>query len=222
MYFDNFIISESNCKAYNACLDFATAPQGRILIISGASHCGKSHLSYITEKNYREAYPEKKVLVTSCETITNEYISSLETGGADEVRSAVCAFDLLVVDNFQFVSGKTETEKMFALWFSKMLSDNKSVVLITDRASQNLARVIGTQNMVNAHLHQPDVSLRRQYVNELSEKYSIALPLSAKNYLACSLSISFSALAGCFKKLSLIASDNKSLTERQIIDSVIY
>ena len=50
--FDNSIVSRSNEKAYQACLDLANNPQGKFVVIYGANSLGKTDLLIVDNMQF--------------------------------------------------------------------------------------------------------------------------------------------------------------------------
>lgn len=63
--------------------------------------------------------------MTSYNDIIFEYTTALLEDKRDEFRRAIYESDLIIIDNMQFIVGKTEIQKEFSDLFSKMLTAGK-------------------------------------------------------------------------------------------------
>ena len=148
--FDNFIVGPSNRFAYAAAKAIAADPAGQIsngevfynynpLFIYGASGLGKTHLlnaiCYEVERNY----PEMKIKYVKAENFANEFIESLGKKTVDEFHNNYRNnIDLFLVDDIQFIAGKTQTEEEFFHTFNSLVDNGKQIVLTSDRPPKEI------------------------------------------------------------------------------------
>ena len=148
--FDNFIVGPSNRFAYAAAKAIAADPAGQIsngevfynynpLFIYGASGLGKTHLlnaiCYEVERNY----PEMKIKYVKAENFANEFIESLGKKTVDEFHNNYRNnIDLFLVDDIQFIAGKTQTEEEFFHTFNSLVDNGKQTVLTSDRPPKEI------------------------------------------------------------------------------------
>lgn len=208
--FENFIVSSSNKKAYDVCRKLVEDLGSHYIVLYGPTSCGKTHLLFAVRNEYLKKYPESKLLMTSYNDIILEYTTALLEDKRDEFRRAIYGFDLIIIDNMQFIVGKTEIQKEFSDLFSKMLTAGKSIIIAFDRPIQYFKKFISNgrndfpEKCSVIKLGYPDISLRVKYLNQMIEKHCIELPQNVKDYIISSNSISFASLQGCLLKLQLI------------------
>ncbi len=143
--FDNFIIGESNKFAQSASIAVAQNP-GKIynpLFIYGKSGLGKTHLMHAIG-NYIVDHSNKTVLyITSDDFITD--FTGLANHGNENNLDYVNQFknkyrnvDVLMIDDIQFLAGADKTQKEFFHTFNSLYSDEKQIIISSDRSPNDL------------------------------------------------------------------------------------
>jgi chromosomal replication initiator protein len=139
--FENFIVGRGNELASAACqavvgnLGKAYNP----LFIYGGVGLGKTHLlqaigNAVTKKT-------NKILYTTSEKFTNNYIQAVKTGKAKEFKNLYRNVDLLLVDDVQFMGGKDGTQEEFFHTFNELHQNDKQIVLTSDRPPKSIPAI---------------------------------------------------------------------------------
>jgi chromosomal replication initiator protein len=91
--------------------------------------------------NYlEENAPDKKVLYTTSENFLNEFIDSLtQQAGGMQFRLHYRNVDVLMIDDIQFLKGKMQMQEAFFHTFNELSSQNKQIVLTSDRPPKEIA-----------------------------------------------------------------------------------
>ena len=130
--FDNFIVGSSNELAYAASkqiCDYEVGDFNPLYIYSDVG-LGKTHLLLsihrnLTLKNVNSIY-------TSSERFTNEYILAIKERKTDEFRKRYRNCDALLIDDIQFLGGKTQTQEGFFHTFNELFLSNKKIIIAGD------------------------------------------------------------------------------------------
>ena len=113
--FDRFVVGSSNRFAHAAALAVANNPAETYnpLFIYGPSGLGKTHLLYAIASVIHEKHPDYNIVYIKGDQFTNELIAALQEGRNAEFRSKYRGADLFLVDDIQFIAGKTSTQEEF-------------------------------------------------------------------------------------------------------------
>lgn len=147
--FETFVVGGSNNFAHAAaraiCDFFPNTSQYNPFFLYGGVGLGKTHLMHAIGNEIYRKFPDKEILYISSETFTNEVISAIRPSMNDEAatRSAALrrkyrAVDVFMIDDIQFVAGKTSTESEFFHTFNQLYLDGKQIIISADRPPREL------------------------------------------------------------------------------------
>ncbi len=139
--FENFIVGKGNELANAACLAVVNnlGKAYNPLFIYGGVGLGKTHL--LQAIGNEVAKKTDKILYTTSEKFTNNYIQAVTTGKAKEFKNLYRNVDLLLVDDVQFMGGKDGTQEEFFHTFNELLQNDKQIVLTSDRAPKAIPAI---------------------------------------------------------------------------------
>ena len=141
--FDNFVMGDFNREAGQAALMIAANP-GRMfnpLFIYSNSGLGKTHLMHAIG-NYiqKVTKPGAKILYFTAEDFVEEYIKFVKgEKEAESLKEYVTSFDVLLLDDIQFLANKVKTQEFFFYIYEKMVNNNKQVVITSDKQPSELS-----------------------------------------------------------------------------------
>ena len=138
--FDNFIPGYNNRFAYAASEAVAKAPARAYnpLFIYGNVGLGKTHLMHSIGLSILETNPAAKIALVSSEKFTNELINAIKNKSVDQFRTKYRSLDVLLVDDIQFLAGKTQTQEEFFHTFNDLHMNNKQIILTSDRTPKEI------------------------------------------------------------------------------------
>ena len=139
--FDNFIVGRGNELAHAACLAVVNnlGKAYNPLFIYGGVGLGKTHL--LQAIGNAVAGKTSKILYTTSEKFTNNYIQSVKTGKAKDFKNLYRNVDLLLVDDVQFMGGKDGTQEEFFHTFNELQQNDKQIVLTSDRPPKSIPAI---------------------------------------------------------------------------------
>ncbi len=209
--FDNFVKGESNQLASSAAWAVAQNPGGtrfNPLVIYGETGLGKTHLvqgigNFIALKNSR-----LKVLYTTSEHFTQEFINAIQNNKVNEFISFYRSIDTLIVDDIQFFAGKEKTQDNFFHTFNALHQAGKQLILTSDKPPRDLDNVDDRlisrfQWGLIVDIQPPDFETRMAILQKKSIDEGFELPSNIIEYLAKNISSSVRELEGSL--ISVIA-----------------
>lgn len=134
--FESFIIGSFNELAHAAALSI-TQNLGKLynpFFVYGGVGLGKTHLLQAIGNQVRKDHPELRVLYLTSEKFMNELISLIQNREPlHSFKEKYRNVDLLIIDDIQFIAGKTKTEEEFFHTFNALYESGKQVVFSSDK-----------------------------------------------------------------------------------------
>jgi chromosomal replication initiator protein len=138
--FDSFIVGRSNTLAHAAAKQVATSRRGEQLMfnplyIHAAVGLGKTHL--LQAVTWSGNSSDRKVLYLTAERFMYGFVSALKTQTTLAFKEAVRAIDVLVIDDLQFLQGRS-TQAEFCHTLNTLIDAGRQVVIASDRPPADL------------------------------------------------------------------------------------
>lgn len=218
--FENFVVGSSNRFAHAACLAVANNPSQTYnpLFIYGSSGVGKTHLMLAIKNFLHEKRPELKVEFIRCEDFTNALIEAVRTGTTLEFHQRFRTVDVLLIDDIQFIAGKTSTEEEFFNTFNALYEANKQIVVTSDRPPKDMLALSERiknrlESGLMADVNPPDFETRVGIINSKASQLGITIPENVVFYIAEQIKSNTRQLEGVVKKLqACININNENIT----------
>jgi len=139
--FDLFVVGRSNTLAHAAAKQVANARRGEAvmfnpLYIHAGVGLGKTHLLQAIAWG-GNAGSGRKVLYLTAERFMYGFVSALKTQTAIAFKEALRAIDVLVIDDLQFLQGKS-TQAEFCHTLNALIDAGRQVVVAADRPPSDL------------------------------------------------------------------------------------
>ena len=214
--FENFVVGRGNELAHAACravvnnLGKAYNP----LFIYGGVGLGKTHL--LQAIGNEVAKHTDKILYTTSEKFTNNYIQAVQTGKAKDFKNMYRNVDLLLVDDVQFMGGKDGTQEEFFHTFNELQQGDKQIVMTSDRPPKSIPaiekRLISRfESGMVADVGKPDVETKIAILEKKSIEKSFPLDKDVLIYIANNVQNNIRELEGALNKVIVIHQLNNSV-----------
>jgi len=137
--FESFVVGKSNrlaCVAAQTIADNLGNSFNPFFIYGGVG-LGKTHLMHSIGHEARRR--GKSVLYVPAEGFTNDLVESLKNGSPEVFREKYRTVDLLLVDDVQFIAGKSATQEELFHTFNALFMAGKQIVLTADSMPDQIA-----------------------------------------------------------------------------------
>ncbi len=206
--FKTFIVGSTNTFAYAACKAVAQNQTGAYnpLFIYGPSGLGKTHLLLAIKHEVNLKKPNLNVLYINGESFTNEFISAIEREKTREFHEKYRNVDYLLMDDIQFLAGKTQTQEEFFYTFNDLHQIGKQIVLTSDRPPKEIKTLEDRLRTrfewgLLADIAPSDFETRVAIIRRKSELLNVTIPDDVINYIAKNLKNNIRQLEGAVKKI---------------------
>ncbi len=201
--FDTFVIGSFNNLAYAAAQAALERPgiTYNPLFIYGDTGRGKTHLVQAIGNQFKKQYPGRKVFYLTSEKFAVDYTDSVQAGTANRFKDKYRQYDLLIMDDVQFLSKKDKTQEELFHLFNALHDTNKQIVFSSDRPPVAIAdiaeRLKGRlASGMAVDIGEPDMESRMAIVQKKSALHGVILSNEVIEYVATSMSGSIRELEG--------------------------
>ncbi|MBQ3276454.1 MAG: chromosomal replication initiator protein DnaA, partial [Oscillospiraceae bacterium] len=229
---DNFVVGPSNKYAHAASIAVSHNPGGLYNPLSnyGNSGLGKTHLllaigGYIHDKN-----PRARIVSVKGDDFTNDLVHCLQTGAMEQFREKYRQADLLLMDDIQFIAGKTQTQEEFFHTFNSLYEAGKQIVVTSDRPPMEMSKLedrIRTRLEwgLMADVQPPDLETRMAIIRNKAVQLGMLLPDDVVAYIGEKITSNVRQIEGVIRKLTayqnLLGEDITIATVDRAIKDVI-
>ena len=136
--FESFVVGSNNELAHAAATR-VTKELGKLynpLFLYGGVGLGKTHLLQAIGNKVSAENKDRKVLYISAERLTADIVEAIGNNTIDELKNRYAKLDLLMIDDIQFIAGKTKTQEIVFSTFNELYGKNKQILLSSDRPPQ--------------------------------------------------------------------------------------
>lgn len=227
--FENFLEGDSNRLARSAGMAVANKPGGTSfnpLLIFGGVGLGKTHLAHAIGVEIKDKYPEKTVLYISAEKFTQQYIESVKKNTRNDFIHFYQLIDVLIIDDVQFLSGKSGTQDVFFHIFNHLHQNGKQVILTSDKAPVDMQDI--EQRLLSrfkwglsAELQNPDFETRISILKNKLYRDGVEMPEEIIDHVAKNIKTNIRELEGAIISLIAQSSFNKREVTLELAQQVV-
>ncbi len=172
--FETFVFGGSNALAHAAALRVADARPGapvsfNPLFIHSAAGLGKTHLLNAISWRIRQNQPSRKVLFITAERFMYHFLAALKARDVISFKDEFQSIDVLLIDDFQFLQGKSMQQE-FCHTFNSLVDSKRQVIIAADVPPSQLESI--DQRMRSrfagglvVDIDTPELELRRQILH---------------------------------------------------------
>ena len=227
--FDNFLEGDSNRLGRSAAKAVAAKPGGTSfnpLLIFGGVGLGKTHLAHAIGVEIKEKYQDKTVLYIAAEKFTQQYIEAVKKNTRNDFIHFYQLLDVLIIDDVQFLSGKTGTQDVFFHIFNHLHQNGKQVILTSDKAPVDMQDI--EQRLLSrfkwglsAELQLPNYETRISILKNKLYRDGVNINDDIVEYVAKNIKTNVRELEGAIISLIAQSSFNKAEITLELAQDVV-
>lgn len=206
--FNSFVVGPFNELAHAAAQAVIRKPgiAYNPLLIYGPTGLGKTHLIQAVGNHFRIQAPDRKVYYVTSERFSMDYVSALQAGKVQTFKEKYRQYDLLIMDDVQFLAGRDKIKEEFFHLFNYLHDSNKQLVFSSDQhpnVIQNLEERLKSRlsaGMV-VSVTPPDHQSRLAIVRTKAANHNVIIPDEVLDYLAGAIEGNVRELEGALNTL---------------------
>ena len=226
--FDRFIVGKNSELAYAACRAVA-AGLGKTynpLFLYGGVGLGKTHLIQAIGNEVLTNFPDLKVVFTTCEHFTNNFVQSIRDGKVDQFKKKYREVDLLLVDDVQFLSSKEGSQQEFFHTFNSLYEKQRQIVISSDRAPLEISDITDRLRSrfsmgLIADIQPPEVETKVAIIYKKAALEKLVISEEVAYFIATKVKSNIRELEGCLIKLGAHASLTGMPIDREMAKNVL-
>jgi len=226
--FETFVIGSSNRFPHAAAVAVAEAPGKAYnpLLVYGESGLGKTHLLHAIGHYVRSLYTGAKVRYVSSEEFTNEFINAIRDDRQDRFKRRYRDVDVLLIDDIQFLEGKTQTQEEFFHTFNTLHNANKQIVLTSDRPPKRLEALEDRlRNRFEwgliTDVQPPDLETRIAILRKKAAMDRLTAPPDVLEFIASKIQTNIRELEGALIRVTAFANLNRQEVDMTLAEIVL-
>jgi len=204
--FETFVIGPYNALAHAAAKTVSEKPgiSYNPLFIYGKTGHGKTHLIQAVGNQVKKT--GKKVFYVTSERFAVDYFNSLQSGTANSFKDKYRQYDVLIMDDVQFLANKEKTQEELFHLFNALHDTNKQIVFSSDihpallsGLEERLVSRFGQGMIVD--IPAPDLESRSAILKAKAAQNSISLADDVVDHLAYTIEGNIRELEGALNTI---------------------
>ncbi len=224
----SFVVGKTNELAY-AAASAVIEEIGRKynpLFFYGGTGLGKTHLIQAIGNEIKVRYKDKvRVKYVSSEKFTNDVIYGIRNRRMEDMKDKYRNVDVLIIDDIQFIGGKTTTEEEFFHTFNALYENNKQIIISSDRPPKFIPTLEDRlrsrfEGGMIADISYPDYELRLAILKTKLQERGAALPENILEFIANKIQKNLRELEGVLNRILFYQYAKKEVTLKMVEEIV--
>ena len=162
----------------------------------------------------------------SSEEFTNEFINSIKDNRPRPFQRRYREVDVLLIDDIQFLEGKTQTQEEFFHTFNALHNANKQIVLTSDRAPKRLEALEDRLRSrfewgLITDVQPPDLETRIAILRKKAAIDRMTAPPEVLEFIASKIQTNIRELEGALIRVTAFASLNRQEVDLTLAEIVL-
>lgn len=225
--FESFAVSTTNQMAYAAATAVSKNPGTAYnpLFLYGRTGVGKTHLMHAVANSLLSARPNMRVVYCMGEEFLNEIVEAIQTKTSRQFKQKYRSAQLLLVDDVQFIAGKTTAQEEFFHTFNAVHREGGQVILTSDRPPSEISRLEDRlrsrfEGGLTVDVAAPDFELRIAIVNIKARAMGLFVPPDAAQLVAANVTDT-RAMEGFLRRLTSEIATRGGKVNAELVSSIL-
>ncbi|MCX8065139.1 MAG: DnaA/Hda family protein [Candidatus Hydrogenedentes bacterium] len=210
--FDNFFPGSANAFTFKLSKAVAENPgtEYNPFFLYGNVGIGKTHLISAIGNEILKTHPKMRVGYVSASHFARRLSEALREGALDLFRENYCHWDVLILDDIQFMGGKVEAQEEFFHVFNVLHHSKRQIIIASDKAPDKLGML--EQRLVSrfasgivAELKAPEWETRMQILRNQVREAGVQVPEEVLGLIAMRVPNDVRKMMGSLKKIIAFA-----------------
>jgi len=192
--FETFAVSPTNQMAHAAAMAVSQS-LGKAynpLFLYGGVGVGKTHLMQAIANTVLKKNRRTKIIYCMGEEFTNEIVNAIREKTTKEFKEKYRSARLLMVDDIQFIAGKTAVQEEFFHTFNAIWRVGGQIVLTSDRRPEEISKLEDRlrsrfEGGLIIDIQAPDFELRTAILLIKAQQKNIKLPMDIAQLIASNI-----------------------------------
>ncbi len=227
--FESFVEGPSNQLARNAAISISKNPgksSFNPLIIHGGVGLGKTHMINALGNEIIKANPKARIIYTNTERFTNQIIQALRDNNIFDFINSFQLVDIFIIDDIQFLEGRTKTQEIFFNIFNYLHQRDKQVVITSDVSPKDLKGI--QERLISrfkwglvTELQKPNLETRIKILESKAQRDQLKLTPDVLNFIGYNVKGSIRDLEGVLVSLSAHSTLNNRVIDMKLTNEVV-
>ncbi len=201
--FNSFIVGPFNELAYAVSQAIINNPGNSYnpFFIYGGTGLGKTHMIQSIGNTIKAKFPNKKIFYVSLERFSIDYVNSLQNKTPNAFKEKYRKYDVIIMDDIQFISGKEKTQEELFHLFNTLHESNRQIIFSSDKHPnfiQGLEERLQSRfaSGMTVQITEPDYESRIAIIQAKLQNNNCIVDEDVVSYLAASLEGNIRELEG--------------------------
>lgn len=209
--FDSFVVGDSNELAHAISVAISKKPGDKLhnpFFLYGGPGLGKTHLIHAIGNRILAKNSSAKIRYIHAEQYVGDLVWATKNHSFDQFKKSYQSFDLLIMDDIQFIAGKAKTMEEFFYVFNHFINNGKQIVLTSDRLPNEIDGLDDRLKSrfaygITMQIEMPDLETRTAILQKKAELWGFHMENGVAEFIAESIKSSVRDLEGALRKLMM-------------------
>ncbi len=210
--FETFVVGKGNAFTVKLCRAVASQPGGEYnpFFIYGDVGLGKTHLVNAIGNAIAEVHPDMRIGYVSASRFATRLAEAQRDDAVDAFRSSYGHWDVLILDDIQFLGGRVEAQEEFFHIFNALQQQNRQIIIAGDKPPDRLGML--EQRLISrfsggivANVRPPEFEARVAILERIAEKSGATLSADILALVARRVTHDMRKMIGALRKIMAYA-----------------